>query len=246
MNLQLYPLFSILSADEAVTLTFKSKGGNPFPVTFTPSDFKTYVSVGRTVFHMTKDRSRKREIRTLDEAKSVAPPDYLMLATPFDMVADLEGFTRNHASGLEQQTTRSISICPVFLEKYGSLTALAGGDSIIFYGPNNLKLLEADGLVKNSVCLLHNEAKHTPNEEDVDELLARTKLLEEILKDRGRVRRTSPPGIMEELAEITEVVSVLSGFFFKPDIVAKCRQHDITTFTTNGDGFSRTTKKTEI
>ena len=108
--------FGPLCADETVTLTFKSKGGNPFPVNFTPSRFEVYVST-RSVFHMTKDGSRKREVLTLEEAKSVKSPDYLLLATPFESVADLERFTRRHASGLEQQTTRCIAKSDAFIAK---------------------------------------------------------------------------------------------------------------------------------
>ena len=219
-------------------MTFKSKGGNPFPVDFTASDFRTYVSTSRSVFHMTKDGSRKGEVRTLARAKSVKPPDYLLLATPFDTVADLDGFTRNHASGLEQQTTRSIAKNPEFLKEYGVLTALANGDSVTFFAADKSKLLEADGLVKNSVCLLFNEAKHSPNDDDVVSLDTRTKMLRELLADPARVRRTSPPGIMDELAGITKVVPVLCGFHFAPSVAALCRQHGITPITTDGDGFS--------
>lgn len=188
---------------------------------------------------MTKDGSRKREIRTLDEARSVDPPDYLLLATPFDTVADLEGFSRNQASGLEQQTTRSIAYSPVFLHDYGPLTALAGGESIIFYGPNNSKVLEVDGIVKNLLsCLIHNEAKQTPNEEDVEELLDRTQTLQDIIDGRKNVHRTSPPNVMEQLGGIKKIVPVLSGYLFKPEIAALCRDRKVTMFTTNGEGFS--------
>lgn len=220
-------------AEETVTLTFKSKGGNPFPVKFTPSRFEAYVLSGRrTIFHMTKGGSRKGEVLTLDEAMSVVAPDYLLLATPFDTMADLDGFTRHHASGLEQQTTRSIAKNPEFLKDYGVLTALADGNSVTFYAADKSKLLEADGLVKSSVCLLLNEARHSPDDDDVLSLDTRTKMLRELLADPARVRRTSPPGIMDELAGITKVVPVLCGFHFAPSVAALCRQHGITPITT--------------
>ena len=109
--------FGPLCADETATLTFKSKGGNPFPVNFTPSHFEAFVTSGNLVYHMTKDSSRKRLIQTLEEAKNVKSPDYLLLATPFESVADLERFTRRHASGLEQQTTRCIAKSDAFIAK---------------------------------------------------------------------------------------------------------------------------------
>lgn len=219
-------------------MTFKSKGGNPFPVDFTASDFRTYVSTSRSVFHMTKDGCRKGEVRTLAKAKSILPPDYLLLATPFDTVADLEGFARNHASGLEQQTTRSIAMDPALIKQYGALTALADGEPIIFYTADGKNFFYADGLVKNSVCLLFNEAKHSPSEDDIHSLDARAKTLHDILSDPTQVRRTSPPGIMDQLVSITKVVPVLCGFHFAPRVKALCRQKGITTISTDGEGFS--------
>jgi hypothetical protein len=208
-------------------------------MTFTASEFKEFaMAMGRAVFHMTKDGSRKRGIKTLEEATSVAPPDFLLLATPFDTVADLEGFTRNHASGLEQQTMRSIANNPAFIDKYGALTALADGEPITFYAADNKPLLEADGLVKNSVCLLFNEAKHAPSPADVEALEARADVLRSVLAHPGNVKRTHPPGMMEQLAGITEVVPVLSGFHFKPTLMELCRQRGVIPVTTDGDGFS--------
>jgi len=232
------PAFHLQYAEESITLTMKSRGGNAFLSTFTPNRFQSFVSGGNLVYHMTKDGSHKRLVQTLDEAKSVVAPDYLLLATPFDTVADLEGFSRNHASGLEQQTTRSIATNSDFIEEYGDLKALADGDSVIFYAADKSKLLEADGLVKNSACLLFNEAKHSPDDDDVVSLDTRTKMLRELLVDPTRVRRTSPPGIMDELVGITKVVPILCGFHFAPSVAALCRQHGITPITTDGDGFS--------
>ena len=227
-----------LSAEETVTLTFKSKGGNPFPMTFTPKRFEAFVSKGRTVMQMTKDGSRKRGIVTLEEAKSVAPPDYLLLSTPFDTVADLESFTRNHGSGLEQQTNRSIANNPALCDTYGALTALADGEPITFYAADNKPLLEADGLVKNSVCLLFNEAKHSPSPDDVKALEARAEFMRTLLANPGNVMRTYPPGMMEQLVGVKEVVPVLSGFRFAPKLMELCRQRGIVPMTTDGNGFS--------
>jgi len=187
---------------------------------------------------MTKDGSRVRKVYTLDEAASVKPPDYLLLATPFDTVADLEGFSRNHASGLGQQTTRSIAKDPAFIKQYGTLTALADGEPISFYTADGKPLLEADGLVKNSECLLFNEAKHSPCEDDIHSLEARAKTLHDILSDPARIRRTSPPGIMDQLVGVSKVVPVLCGFHFAPRVAALCRQKGVTLITTDGEGFS--------
>lgn len=224
-----------LRADE-VTLTFKSKGGNPFPMTFTPADFKAWVLAGRDVFQMSKEGSRKRGILTLEEAQRVAPPDYLLLATSSDTAADLEGFMRNHASGLEQQATRSIAKSPDFTKEYGPLTALAEGEPIIFYTRNGTVLLEADGLVTNSVCLLFNEAKHSPNSDDVDSLVSRADVLRGLLAKPANVARTSPPGMMEQLAGIKKVVPVLCGFHFVPSVMALCHERGVSPVTTDGDG----------
>ena len=189
---------------------------------------------------MTKDGSRTRLIRTLEDAKSVVPPDHLLLTMPPDTAADLEGFMRNHASGLEQQTTRSIAKSPYFIAQYGPLTALADGETIVFYASDDKPLLEADGLVKNSVCLLFNEAKHSPSDKDVAALVARKKMLCELLADPERVARTSPPGMMEQLVGIDseKVVPVLCGYHFAPSVMALCRQRGIRPVTMDGDGFS--------
>lgn len=188
------PYLHLLHTEETVTLTFKSKGGNPFPVKFTPSRFEVYVLSGRTIFHMTKDGSRKGEVLTLDEAKSVVAPDYLLLATPFDTMADLDGFTRNHASGLEQQTTRSIANNPEFLKDYGVLTALADGDSVTFYYADRTVLMAADGLVKTPACLLLNETKHAPDNDDALGVWTSAKRLCELLADPPRGAAHLSPG----------------------------------------------------
>lgn len=213
----------------------RSKGGNASPSTFTPSRFQAFVSSGIFVFHVTKDGGRKRLIQTLDEAKCVIAPDYLLLATPFDTVADLDGFTRDHASGLEQQTTCSIAKDPAFIKQHGSLTALADGEPVIFHASDGKPLLEAGGLVKSSVCLLFHEAKHSPREDDVQALETRTKMLRELLADPVRVKRTSPPDIMVQLADIREVAPVLSGHHFEPRVRLLCRQLGVTPVTTDGD-----------
>ena len=196
------------------------------------------MTSGNLVYHMSKDSSRQRLIQTLEEAKCVTAPDYLLLATPFDTVADLKGFTQNHASGLEQQTTRSIAKSPAFMDRYGSLTALADGEPVTFYAHDGMPLLEADGLVKNSVCLLFNEAKHSPSNNDVAALESRADVLRGLLAKPANVARTSPPGMMEQLAGIKEVVPVLCGYHFAPSVMALCQQRGISPVTTDGDGFS--------
>ena len=154
------------------------------------------------------------------------------------MLRDLGNFKDNHASGLEQQTTRFILKSPEFLEKYGALSELANGETVYFYAADGKPLLEADGLIKNSVCLLFNEAKHTPTDSDMKALISRTNRLRSLLAQPDDVDHTSPPGIMEQLAGIRRVVPVLCGFHFSPYVAAACSKRGIIPVTTDGGGFS--------
>ena len=118
------------------------------------------------------------------------------------------------------------------------LTALADGEPVTFYAPDNSELLEADGLVKNTSCLLFNEAKHSPSKDDVEALESRADVLRGLLAKPGGVKRTYPPSMMEQLAGIKDVVPVLSGYHFELEVMEMCRTRGITPVTTDGDGFS--------
>ena len=231
------PSLHLLRAEETVTLTFKNKGGN-VTSSFTPRRFEEFVSSGHLVYCTSTGSRTMKLVNTLNEATSVSPPDYLSFIAPFEQLRDLGNFKDNYASGLEQQTTRFIVNSPVFREKYGALSALAGGQTVTFYAADGKPLLEADGLIKNSVCLLFNEVKYSPTDSDMKALLSRRNRLLSLLAQPEDVDHTSPPGIMEELAGITNVVPVLCGFHFNPTVVTACTKRHIIPVTTNGEGFS--------
>ena len=231
----------------AVTLMVKDAAGARFPVNYTVALFSDAISRGEKFTHMSKRGVKITEVHTLDEAMAVSSEngDYILRVLPNETLTDdvskLKRNIHNVATGLEQQTTRAIERDAELNEMYGKLTALAGGHSIIFRKKNpDEKLpfeLEVDGIVVNSVYLLANEVKQSPKEDDVVKLLERVRVLRTILSDPSSFV-SEPFGCMALLSEITQVVPVMSGYNFMPQVVDKCREKGVHVMRTNGLGHS--------
>ena len=218
----------------------KTKHRGVLPVDFSSAeDFKSFVATN-LVYWVSERGQSKKIVRTLAEAQQVVkvPGDFLELASNLDDLSnDVTNLRKNASSGLEQQTTRAIERDPALIELLGDLRALADGHSIVFIDSSNKHVLEVDGLVINSVCVLVNECKQSPTVSDVESLISRVGVFKTILRNcRGHT--SYPPECIHELDGITEVVPVLSGFNFLPEVMAKCRAEGVRVMQTNGIGYT--------
>jgi len=185
-------------------------------------------------------------IKSLGEAfkASQAEGTYLVQGNSLrEQVDGHEGFITNHASGIEQQTTRMIaSGKSEALEKlYGELSLVNEGESVTFIkrGTDD-KYLECDGLVKNSITVLLNEAKSAPQDEHIESLtnpkVGKVVKLEAVLNNPDQFT-SIPAGAIKELQGLKHVVPVLSGFFFEHNIMQKAQNSGIHCVRTNGNGY---------
>ena len=230
----------------AVTLKLKSGGkrGSTMPATFSSAaDFASFAAT-RDICLVSKDGLKKKIVRSLSDAQSDVAGDYLLLTAPFDSLEeDVSILKRNGkrmSSGQEQATTLAIVTSPALRAEFGDLCAIADGHGIVFYDHEGNSTMEVDGLVKNSVVVLVNEAKNAPTVADVNEQRPRKALLELILSDPSKYT-SSPSGCLEALAGITTVVPVLSGYHFLPEVETACKKAGVRVMKTNGSDYSHST-----
>jgi hypothetical protein len=142
----------------------------------------------------------------------------------------------NRARAIEVKTTRAIGL----MNQYGQLHPINKYESVAFYHPtdSNVPFVKCDGLIKtaNSVILL-NSVKASPEQENIDEVESRVKLLEKVLLDLSRFVSVSPltAGILDD---IKQVVPFLSGCDFPIDVIDECHKAGINTVETNGSDYT--------
>jgi hypothetical protein len=213
----------------------------------TAEDFKSFVA-SQKIWHMRpqgkvtgKADKKLRVVTSLAEAISASQQDntYLLLNDPVDLllqdVSVLKGGEKNRGTGLEQQTTKALVSDPSLLSQYGNLSVVNGGHPVVFQ-KGDFKF-EVDGLVRNGRQLLLNEAKWTPQEGNVDELLATATRLKQVLRDPSGYT-SEPEGALAELMGLEEVVPVLSGFCFSPSVKQKAASSEVRCVHTNGRGYA--------
>jgi len=190
-------------------------------------------------------KKRVREVRSLAEAieaqaQAEASGTYLFLNDPGDKLSEdvskLNRGARNRATGIEQQTTKAVARDLKLAEELGPLKLLNEGRGVVFCAPDGEDIVEVDGLVLNSTMLLVNEAKASPKEEDVSKFLAALGSLRAVLADPTSFR-TRPPGILDDIGQGKQVVGIMSGFNFPPEVGRKCAKEGIRTVLTTGEGY---------
>ena len=233
----------------AFTLQLK-RGGNGKRGVFVPheftsrEDFAEFAST-HDIFVSSKSGANKGAVRTLSHAQNLADGDFLMLSTPFDILEErigkLDEHVLNSSTGQEHATTEAIVRCAAMREKFGVLRAVNDSYPVVFYAKGGKEVLQADGLVINSVVLLLNDAKHTPSSADASLQQGRARTLEGILSNPSEFRSV-PPHILPELerAGVKHVRPVLSGYNFAPHVEKECEKEGVLVMKTNGSDYSNT------
>jgi hypothetical protein len=208
---------------------------------FSPADFADFVKT-HDICLVSKDGTRKRSVRALQEATIDTVGDYFLLMTPFDnideKVTNLQAHRKNSSNGQERATTLAIASCEQVRKEFGPLTLVGDGESITFSDSDGEKqVLEADGIIANTNSVLLNSVKHSPKVEDVDSLLLDKVVLEGILS-RPSSYTSFPTGALEAMNGITTVKLFLSGYDFSPEVLEKCRLKDVHPMKPNGKDYS--------
>ena len=219
------------------------------PYTFSsPADFADFVKT-HDICLVSKDGTKKRSVRTFQEATIDMVGDYFLLMTPFDTieekVTNLQAHRKNASNGQERATTLAIASCEQVRKEFGPLTLVGEGESITFSDKNDENpnpVLEADGIIANTNSVLLNSVKHSPKVEDVDSLLWAKVVLEGILA-RPSSYTSSPTGALEAMKGITTVKPFLSGYDFSPEVLEECRLKDVRPVKPNGKDYSTTSSR---
>jgi len=152
-----------------------------------------------------------------------------------EQVEDHEGFIKNHASGIELQTTRAIA-CDKSLQKlYGEMSVVNEGESVTFM-LNGDKYLECDGLVKNTDTVLLNEAKATPTASHIDSLEKKVGKLQKVLQD-PHLYSSEPEGAIKELKGLVCVVPLLSGYYYQHVVQQAAVKKQMIPVRVDGKGY---------
>ncbi len=276
-------LFFVVSGPQAasngrVTLQVRTISGELETLTFESEAAFDRVTQSCKLRHMqavgegAKDR-RISILTSLDDAvaasKDTSDGKYLLLDDPmdklFDDVSSLKRAGKNHATGIEVQTTLAIAQDPVLREKLGELTVMnaaqgvkviddvakvaykkalaehkkkvAQGEAEAKDAPKAEYEFECDGLVKNTTVLVVNEAKATASKESVDQVCQYVDRLRELLK-RPSEFSTVPEHVLGEVEGLGDVVPVLSGFSFPPDVQKAAREKGVYVLRTTGEGYA--------
>ena len=129
-------------------------------------------------------------------------------------------------------TTLAIALCNDFLDPL----ILGCGGSITF-SDDKKQRLEVDGLIVSTSIVQLNSVKHSPKVEDVESLLMDKTLLEHIIAHPSGFT-TSPAGVLKAMEGITQVVPILSGYDFKPAVIAACQARGVRSMRPNGKDYS--------
>ena len=198
-------------------------------------DFANFASTNR-IYVATNTGRKVRAVRSLSDAQNLADGEILMLCLSVEArISTIEGHVRNTSKGQECATTQAIAQCPAMRKEFGALHVFNDGYPVVFYDDRGVQVLEADGLVVNSVVLLLNEVKHTPTSEDASLQQGRARTLVGILSNPSAFS-SEPAGCLPELARkgITDVRPVLSGYNFAPAVEEACVKAGVLVMKTNG------------
>ena len=153
--------------------------------------------------------------------------DFLLQTTPFDDLDEAVNKLKRHRQNMsseERATTLAVAASPLLRAEFGDVRLLADGCPVRFVDNSDKGkiVLEADGIAVNSVVVIMNEAKQVPDVADVKRLLRRAAILEDILSD-PTLYTTDPPELLSAMEGITQVVPILSGYYFDASVVAACK-----------------------
>lgn len=227
----------------AVTLSLKSRGkhSTTIPYTFTSASHFESFAATHDICLVSKDGAKKKGVQSLADTQSGVAGDYLLLTAPFELldedVSNLKRAGKNMSGGLEQATTKAILTSQSLVTEFGKLRSIADGQGVVFFDHTGKPRLEVDGLFINSSVVIVNEAKQTPTLEDVNEQAPRKALLEVILANPSAYT-TMPPGCLDAIGGITEVIPVISGYNFRPEVEAACEAAGVRCVKTNGSDYS--------
>ena len=143
------------------------------------------------------------------------------------------------SSALKQTTTKAILTSPSLIAEFGELRSFADGQGIVFFDDSDKFTLEVDGRVVSADVVILNEARQTPTLADVGMQVYRKALLKIILANSSAYRTKPPVGLeLEALGGITEVVPVISGYNFHPEVEAACKAAGVRCVKINGSDYS--------
>jgi hypothetical protein len=205
-------------------------------------DFKDFIK-DRGMQHRRMEDGKEqllKHVRSLSEAVAASKMEGTRLCLGLSLSASvqkLEGTSKNHASGFEQQTTRAIARDEALCVRFGRLTPVNNGESVLFFREGHKdKFLECDGLLRNSTMALLNEAKGTPSLDHVESLHQKVEKLKMVLAN-SQSFRSLPPSAMGELEGLSDVEPLLSGYCFNQDIMRVALGKGIICVRTDGKGY---------
>ena len=255
-----------VTESQSVTLTIypprpKNKGSNVTQEeTLTPAEFLRMFDVLKAPLRIATDSGLVQGVaKTLAQAAAAEKKGLRLLASRRydDDLTALNGFKTNCSTALEMKSTRALAADINLIRSYGSLELVNSGEVVKLrlsrLGKEALELAP-DGLVvsTSSSLILFNSAKHTPTEDDIDQLLNDAKKLKRILFDFANVS-TTPPAAKEQLAkllpavfgmsksasprDLLRIVPFLSGDNFSAFVAAECEQMGVGIVRPSGEGF---------
>ena len=242
---------------QSVTLTIfpprpKNKGSNVTQEEMlTPAEFLRMFDVLKAPLRVATDSGLVLgTAKTLAQAVEAKQKGLRLLASRRydDDLTSLNGFKTNCSTALEIKSTRALANDVGLLEEYGPLELVNSGEELTLrlprFGEEALEL-KPDGLVVSttSSVLLFNSAKHTPSEDDIDQLLLDVQKLGRILSSFASVT-TMPPAAKEQLNLLPissttplRIVPFLSGDNFSAFVAAECEKMGVGVVRPSGEGF---------
>ena len=242
---------------QSVTLTIyppKKKKSDPNQTRkqkLTPAVFERMFDVLKAPLHIVNTSGSVLRVATsLAEAVQAKDAGFLLRASRSydDDLTSLNGFQTNSSTALEIKSTHALAIDAGLLEMYGPLVLVNSGEELKLQLPRpGMEALELKpgGLVMSttSSVLLFNSAKHTPSEDDIDQLILDVQKLGRMLSNFAQVS-TTPPAAKDQLDLLPfsataplRIVPFLSGDNFSAILVAECEQRGIGVVRPSGEGF---------
>ena len=184
----------------------------------------------------------QRRIHTLEQARNAPKEASLMLEAAGDLlqqsIVDLQGFVKNHSSGIEHQTTKAIVRDASLIDEFGPLQLVSDGRAVTFFNATTrMKALEVDGMVLSTSVLLVNESKAAPVASDAADAVRSVAILRDILRHPSRFS-SEPADVLQTIQGVERIVGVLSGFTFSSAVLDACHDNNLRAVCTNGEGYS--------
>ena len=252
-----HAIMRAVTESQSVTLTIypprpKNKGGNVTQEeTLTPAEFLRMFDVLKAPLRIaTESGLVLGTAKTLAQAVEAKEKGLRLLASRRydDDLTSFNGFKTNCSTALEIKSTRALANDVGLLEEYGPLELVNSGEEVKLRLPRlgeEALELKPDGLIvsTSSSVLLFNSAKHTPSEDDIDQLLLDVQKLGRILSSFASVS-TMPPTAKEQLNLMPfssttplRIVPFLSGENFSAFVAAECEKMGVGVVRPSGEGF---------